>query len=164
MSRYGARWPRPIVGMAALGLAVTAAGLSGSWGVHAQQGCGATASDLFGTFVAHQTSSAGAAGQGYDGQATVTLSAPNNVATDEEVTRNGQTLMSMKGSGTFSLQPLTWTERGTASIGGRTGPFELTFTASKIDCASSGQVSDFNGTYSSPSTTRTVAASFVRRS
>ena len=159
MRRYEALRSRPIVGTAALGLAVMGAGLWGSWGAHAQEGCGAAASDVLGTFVANQTPS-----NGYDWVATVTFSAPNKVDTDTEVSRNGQTLASLKGSGTFSLQPLTWTEQGTGSASGRTAPYELTFKASKLDCSSGGPVSGFSGIYSSPSTTRTFTESFVRRS
>ena len=115
MRGYEALRSRLIVGMAAVGLAVVGTGLSGSWSTHAQDACGASAGDLFGTFVAHRTAS-DSGGDG-SGQGNVTFSSPNRVDAVYQATRNGQTQATVKGSGTFSLQPLTGTERGTSAAG-----------------------------------------------
>jgi hypothetical protein len=132
---------------------------------HAATVCGATAKDLVGTFVDEQAFSGG------KGVSTVTFKAPNAVTTDHEATTAaGQPVMSLKGTGTFTVgPPLGWTEQGTYHVDdgtpqGRTGPYQLQFKASAESCTDGSQVSTFTGTYSSGGTQGSQPDTFTRKS
>ena len=110
--------------------------------------CGATATDILGTFVAHRTPAADAPDAGYKEVSTVTFSAPNKVTTDYESTSpSGQPSASGKGTGTFTVgPPLGWTERGTYHYNDRTAPYQIQFKASQETCTAGTQVTGFTGT------------------
>jgi hypothetical protein len=123
---------------------------------NAATACGGTAQDLVGKFVSHRTGAAGTPGQGYQGTATVTFSAPNTVSTESQLTDpNGHPAMSRKGSGTFTVgPPLSWTENGTYTYNQNqqsgNGTYQLAFKASQDACTNGTQVSSFTGTYTDP--------------
>ena len=154
---------RLVLGMASLGLAVAGSALLGSSRSEAADGCGGSAGDMYGTFVAHRTPPASAPDHDDEEVLTVTFNSPNRVTDDYKATRHGQTDASLRGSGTFSISPLTWTEKGTRTMGGKSEPYELTFKASKVDCASGTQVTGFTGTYSSPAMSATDTESYLRQ-
>ena len=115
--------------------------------------CGASANDIFGTFVAHRTPAAGAPDAGYKEVSTVTFSAPNKVTTDyESTTPSGQPSASGKGTGTFTVgPPLGWTEQGTyhynnGTAQGTTAPYQIQFKASNETCTTGTRVTSFTGT------------------
>jgi hypothetical protein len=152
-----------VIGAASLGLAVAWSALLGSSRSVAAGGCGASAGDMYGTFVAHRTPPASAPDHDDEELLTVTFNSPNRVTDDYEATRPGHTDASLRGSGTFSISPLTWTEKGTRTAGGKSEPYELTFKASKVDCAGGTRVTGFTGTFSSPAMAITDTESFLRR-
>ena len=154
---------RLVLGTASLGLAVAVSALLGSSRSEARDGCGTSAGDVYGTFVAHRTPPSSAPDHDDEELLTVTFKSPNRVTDDYEAARNGQTDASLRGSGTFSISPLTWTEKGTRTLGGRSEPYELTFKASKVDCVSGTQVTGFTGTFGSPAMAITDTESFLRR-
>ena len=154
---------RLVLGTASLGIAVAGCALLGSSRSEAADGCGKAAGDMYGTFVAHRTPASSAPDHDDDEVLTVTFKSPNRVTDDYEAARHGQTDASLRGSGTFSISPLTWTEKGTRTVGGKSESYELTFKASKVDCASGVQVTGFTGTFSSPAMAITDTESFLRR-
>lgn len=132
--------------------------------------CGGAASDIVGRFAAHRTPAAGAPDAGDQEVATVTFSAPNTVTTDDEATTGGgHPVGSLKGSGSFTVgPPLGWTEQGTyhyddGSSQGRTGPYRMSFTASRQTCTAGTQVSSFTGAFTGSGSPRTDTETFTRQ-
>ncbi len=127
-------------------------------------GCGAAPGDYYGTFVAHRAPASDAPDHADDEPLTTTFSPPDHVDIDNRASRNGQVYATQKGSGTFSVNPLAWTEKGTRTFGGKSAAYEMSFTASKVECADGDRVSRFTGTFRSPSTDRTDTESYQRTS
>jgi hypothetical protein len=164
MRLHESTYSRRLYGITTLGLALAATGLLGSPPSQAAGVCGGSASDVFGTFTARRTPPPDAPDHGHDQPLTVTFSTPNKVQSDNKALNGGQVYATMKGSGTFSVQPLKWTEQGTMTIGDKSGPYESNFAASKIECTSGTQVSSFTGTFSSPSMVTTDTETYTRAS
>jgi hypothetical protein len=164
MRLHGAVHSRSVLGIACLGLAMTGSGLLGAARAEAGGSCGGNANDLFGTFVAHRAPASNAPDHADDEPLTATFSAPNQVSSDNKASRNGQTYATQKGSGTFSVQPLTWTEHGTMTIGDKSGAYDSTFKATGVECDKGTQVARFTGTFSSPQMKTTDTESYVRTS
>jgi hypothetical protein len=154
---------RLVFATASLGLAVAASALLGPSRSEAADGCGGSVGDMYGTFVAHRTPPASAPDHDDEEVLTVTFNSPSRLTDDYRALRHGQTVASLRGSGTFSISPLAWTEKGTRTVGGKSEAYELTFKASKVDCASGTQVTGFTGTYSSPAMAITDTESYLRR-
>ena len=155
--------PRPVIGITAIGLAVAGSGLFGALRSDAA-GCGAAPSDFYGAFVAHRAPAHNAPDHADDEPLTATFSEPDHVVTDNHAARNGQVYATQKGDGTFTVGPLAWTERGTRTIGDKSGPYELSFKATNVECAGGTRVSGFTGAFSGPSMATTDTETYTRTS
>jgi hypothetical protein len=163
MRRHEAFLSRLVVGITALGLATMGATLLGSARSDAAGVCGGTAADFVGTFIAHHAPPAYAPDHNDNEPLTVTFSTPDQMTSDNKAMRDGKEYASQKGSGTFAVQPLTWTENGTRTIGDKSGPYETKFKASQVNCASGTRVSSFTGTFTSAQTAIDDTESYARQ-
>jgi len=162
MRRHTGIRTRLIVALAATGLTIGAA-LAGP--AHSEPGgtCGATADDFFGTFAGQRTRPANAPDASDDQPITVSFTAPDKMSSDNKAVRGGQTYATQKGTGTFSVGPLTWTERGTRTIGDKSGAYEMTFKAKQVSCTSGSRVTSFSGTFTSPQMAVSDSESYARQ-
>jgi hypothetical protein len=154
---------RHVVRITALAVALAGSALIAAPHSKAEGTCGATADDLFGTFVGRRTPPANAPDHADDQPLSVTLSKPNKLDSDNKAIRDGKVYATQKGSGTFAVQPFTWTEKGTRTIGDKSGPYEVTFKATKVECAGGTRVTSFTGTFTSPQTAVDDTESYARQ-
>lgn len=155
---------RRLFRITALGLAVAASGLVGSSPADAAGACGASPSDMFGTFLAYRTPPKDAPDAGTDQPMTAMFTAPDQMRSDNKVQRGGEVFATVKGSGTFSVQPLKWMEKGTMTIGDQSGPYEYNFEAWAVECAGDTKVSRFTGTFTNRATPDRLTVTYTRTS